>query len=116
MTQQGGCHCGRIAFELEGEVRDVIECNCSMCHKRGGLLAFFPRAALTLQTPEADCATYRFNKEKIAHHFCTVCGVSPFSDGVHPGTGAETACVNVRCLPDIDLGALNVQQVDGASF
>ena len=64
MTQQGGCHCGRIAFELEGEVRDVIECNCSMCRKRGGLLAFFPRAALTLKTPEADYGTYRFNKQK----------------------------------------------------
>jgi hypothetical protein len=116
MTQQGGCHCGRIAFELKGEVRDVIECNCSMCRKRGGLLAFFPRAALTLKTPEADYGTYRFNKEKIAHHFCTVCGISPFSDGVHPGTGAEMACVNVRCLPGVDLAALNVQQVDGASF
>ncbi len=116
MTQQGDCHCGRIAFDLEGEVRDVIECNCSLCRKRGGPLAFFPRAALTLKTPEVDCATYRFNKENIAHHFCTVCGVSPFSDGAHPGTGAEMACVNVRCLPDVDLAALNVQQVDGASF
>ncbi len=116
MTHHGGCHCGRIAFELEGEVRDVIECNCSMCRKRGGLLAFFPRGALALKTPEADYGTYRFHKEKIAHHFCTTCGISPFSDGVHPGTGAEMACVNVRCLPDIDLATLNIQQVDGARF
>lgn len=114
MTQRGGCHCGRIAFELDGYVSDVIE--CSMCRKRGALLAFFPRTALTLKTPETDYATYRFNKEKISHHFCTVCGISPFSDGVHPATGAEMACVNVRCLPEVDLAALNIQQVDGARF
>ena len=82
----------------------------------GRVAGIFSRAALTMKTPGADYGTYRFYKEKIAHHFRTVCGVSTFSDGVHPGTGAEMACVNVRCLPGMDLAALNVQQVDGARF
>jgi hypothetical protein len=116
MTHHGSCHCGRIAFDLEGEVADVSDCNCSMCRRRGGLLAFFPRDALRLTTPEADYATYRFNKEHIAHHFCPTCGISPFSEGVHPKTGALMAAVNVRCLPAVDLATLNVKQVDGASL
>ena len=116
MTHHGSCHCGRIAFDLEGEVKDVIDCNCSMCRRRGSLLAFFPRESLTLTTPEGDYGTYRFNAERIAHHFCLTCGIAPFSEGVHPKTGARVACVNVRCLPDIDLASLKIRQVDGAGF
>ncbi|MDH5832559.1 GFA family protein [Luteimonas kalidii] len=112
---QGSCHCGRIAFELEGEVGDVFDCNCSMCRRRGGLLAAFPRAALRLTTPGADLSTYRFNREAIDHHFCDRCGIAPFSEGKSKD-GAAVAMVNVRCLPDVDLAALNVVHVDGASF
>src|SRR5207302_135883 len=38
MTHQGGCHCGKIAYEFEGEIGAVVDCNCSLCQKRGGLL------------------------------------------------------------------------------
>ncbi len=117
MNYQGGCHCGGLAFELEAEaITEAIDCNCSMCRRRGGLLAFFPRAALTLSTPEADYRTYRFNKEHLAHHFCPTCGIAPFSEGVDPRSGAEMAAVNLRCVPGIDLSALKVTPVDGASF
>ncbi|MBS0194911.1 MAG: GFA family protein [Proteobacteria bacterium] len=116
MTHHGSCHCGRIAFDLEGEIGEVMDCNCSMCRRRGGLLAFFPRTAFTLKTPESDLGTYRFNKAHIAHHFCPTCGVAPFSDGTHPKTGAAIVAVNVRCLPDLDLAMLKIKQVDGAKL
>ena len=90
-TESGSCHCGRIAFDVEtGEgIHEVYDCNCSMCRRRGGLLWFAPRSALVLNTPEADLDTYRFNKERLAHHFCRVCGVAPFSEGVHPKIVSE---------------------------
>ncbi len=116
MTFHGSCHCGRIAFDLEGEIAEAVDCNCSMCRRRGGLLAFFPRSAFTLKTPEADLSTYRFNKQHIAHHFCAVCGVAPFSAGTHPKTGEAIMAVNVRCLPDLDLSTLKIKAVDGASL
>lgn len=114
MTHHGSCHCGAIAFDLEGEVTEAMDCNCSMCRRRGSLLAFFPREALTLTRGEGEYATYRFNTETIAHHFCKTCGITPFSEGVHPKTGAKMAAVNVRCLPDVDISTLQVKQVDGA--
>ncbi|NLW95628.1 MAG: GFA family protein [Xanthomonadaceae bacterium] len=114
-TYQGGCHCGRIAFEVEGEITAVYDCNCSMCRRRGGLLAPFPRSALTLKTPEAQLSTYRFNRQKIAHHFCATCGIAPFSEGIGPD-GTASAMVNLRCLPEVDLDALRPTRVDGASY
>ncbi len=115
---EGSCHCGAIAFELgiEDEVAEAYDCNCSMCRRRGGLLVFFPREALVLKTPESALGTYRFNRQVIAHHFCKVCGIAPFSEGVHPATGAKTVAVNLRCLPDLDLASVKVVPVDGAKL
>lgn len=52
MEYQGSCHCGRIAFTVQAEapISDVIDCNCSMCRRRGSLLWFAPRAAFQLTT------------------------------------------------------------------
>jgi hypothetical protein len=115
-SHEGSCHCGRIAFTLEGEASEALDCNCSMCRRRGSLLAFFPREALALKTPEADMATYTFNRHRLQHHFCPACGIAPFSEGLHPKTGAMMAAVNLRCLPDIDLSTLSVKPFDGASM
>jgi hypothetical protein len=116
MVYEGSCHCGRIAFTVEGEVRDAIDCNCSMCRRRGSLLAFFPREAFTLMTKEGDYATYHFNKHVIDHHFCPTCGIAPFSEAIHPRTGKPTTAVNVRCLEGVDLGSLDIRPFDGASM
>lgn len=112
-TFEGSCHCGRIAFTVQGRIEKAIDCNCSMCRRKGALLAAFPRDALSLKTPESDMATYRFNKEVIAHHFCPDCGIAPFSEG-KGADGSRMAMVNVRCLPEVDLGALEIVAYDGA--
>ena len=114
-TYQGSCHCGGIAFTVEGDIGMVIDCNCSMCRRKGSLLAFFPRSAMDLSTPESDIGTYTFNKHVIRHRFCPTCGVAPFGEGTDPKTGEATVAINVRCLPDVDLGSLQVVSFDGAS-
>ncbi len=56
MKHEGYCHCGAIAFELEGEGDEAINSNCSQCHRGGGLLAFFPRDALMQSVSKAMLA------------------------------------------------------------
>ena len=115
MKYQGSCHCGTIAYEVEAQIDQVMECNCSHCSRKGYLLAFVPRGNLTLKTPADTLATYTFNKHLIKHHFCPKCGCAPFGFGKAPD-GTDTAAINVRCLPDVDLKSLKVQPVDGKSF
>lgn len=118
MNYQGSCHCGRIAFRVDAGdgIGEVFDCNCSMCRRRGGLLWFAPHSALKLDTAESDMATYRFNKQHIDHHHCPACGIAPFSEGTHPESGQRMVAVNVRCLPDLDLGKLKITAIDGASL
>src|SRR5258706_477946 len=77
MIHKGSCHCGRISFEVDGEMDKVIECNCSHCSRKGYLLWFVPRDKLRIITGENDLATYTFNKHVIKHHFCPTCGCAP---------------------------------------
>lgn len=115
MTSTGSCHCGRIAFEVDGAPDALTACNCSICRRKGTLMWFVPRDALRLKTPAADMATYTFNKHVIRHHFCPVCGIHPFGEGRLPN-GAEMAAINVRCLDGVDIDALPVRHYDGQAL
>jgi hypothetical protein len=115
MKYAGSCHCGKIAYEVEAEIQDAVQCNCSNCSRRGYLLWFLPREALQLKTPEADMSYYTFNKHRIKHYFCPECGCAPFGMGEGPG-GKAMAAINLRCLPDVDLASLKVKHVDGKSL
>ena len=112
MLHQGSCHCGNIAFEVEGDFTEGMDCNCSLCRRRGGLLAFVQSDAFTLTTPEENLSTYNFNKRVLHHHFCATCGIAPFSEGNGPN-GKPMKAINLRCLPDLDLGNLKVTKWDG---
>ena len=112
MTYRGGCHCGRVAFEVEGDIAQVVQCNCSICSKRGYLLWYVPGDRLRLATPEADLATYTFNTGRAKHRFCPQCGCAPFGEGADR-KGTPTAAVNVRCLDGLDLSSLKVVPFDG---
>jgi hypothetical protein len=114
MTHKGSCHCGRIAFEVEGDLTQAMECNCSHCSRKGYLLWFVPRASLRLATPESALATYKFNKHVISHHFCPACGCAPFGVGTDPA-GKAMAAVNVRCLEGVEPATLKIMPFDGRS-
>lgn len=36
-THTGSCHCGRFIFEVNADIVNVVECNCSICCKKGAL-------------------------------------------------------------------------------
>jgi hypothetical protein len=115
MKYRGSCHCGQVAFEAEGEIKNAMACNCSICSRKGSLLWFVPRDDFRLLTPESDAGTYTFNKHVIKHRFCLKCGIHPYAEGVDP-QGNRTAAINIRCLDGIDLNAIPVQHFDGRSL
>lgn len=112
---EGSCHCGEVTFSVDAETpKSAISCNCSHCQRKGLLLGFFPREQFTLQSGADTIKSYFFNTHKIEHQFCTTCGCQAFADGVRPD-GQAVKAVNLRCVTNIDLDALDIQKVDGAS-
>lgn len=110
----GSCHCGQITFEVTGELTHAMACNCSICQRKGTLMWFVPRAELRLLSPPEQMASYTFNKHLIKHHFCPICGIHPFGEGVDP-KGKPMAAINIRCLEGLDIENIPVQRYDGKS-
>ena len=115
MKYNGSCHCGKIFFEVEGEIKGAIACNCSMCQRKGSLLWFVPREDLHLSSPGDLANTYTFSKHVIKHRFCPTCGIHPYGEAVDPN-GKAMAAVNIRCIENIDLASIPVQHFDGRSI
>jgi hypothetical protein len=114
MMYKGSCHCGKVAYEVEGEIDSALSCNCSICQRRGSLLWFVPRDKLRLVTPEENATTYTFNRHVIKHRFCPVCGIHAYGEGTDPA-GKRVAAINIRCLESIDLDSVPVTRFDGRS-
>jgi hypothetical protein len=115
MQYRGSCHCGKVAYEVEGEIQETYSCNCSLCSRRGSLLWFAPRDKFKLLSGEADLTTYTFNKNVIRHQFCPTCGCAPFALGKDQ-KGNDMVSVNVRCLEGIELDRLERKPFNGRAL
>jgi len=113
-THRGGCHCGKVRFEVEApEELEVLECNCSMCAKVGYLHLLVPRADFRLVSGEDSLTSYQFNTGTAQHLFCKVCGVKSF---YIPRSHPNDYSVNARCLDDGTVQMLTVTPFDGANW
>lgn len=80
---RGSCLCGKVRFEVEGELHAPDACHCTQCRKQSG--HFFvstnvPRRSITIQG--AENITWYRSSEKIQRGFCRVCGSFLFWDPI----------------------------------
>ncbi|HLD79151.1 MAG TPA: GFA family protein [Candidatus Nanoarchaeia archaeon] len=111
-TYTGGCHCGKVRYEVIMDLKGGMACNCSHCNKKGFMLSFVPENQFKLLSGEKDLTEYRFNKKVIQHLFCKTCGVQSFGRGKGPD-GSPVAMINLRCLDNVDLSKLPTTEYNG---
>lgn len=114
MKHTGSCHCQKVRFEVETEVKEVMSCNCSICSRRGHLLHFVPKEKMTLLSGEASLVDYQWGKKTIHFLFCSACGVAPYGYGDSPN--GPMAAINVRCLENFSFEKIPVTHFDGKSL
>ena len=111
---RGGCHCGRVRFELRAPARlTAWDCNCSICRMSGFLHLILPRSRFTLLAGADELSSYRFNSGIADHLFCRVCGVKSF---YVPRSNPDGYSVNARCLDPGTVVELSVQPFDGDNW
>lgn len=115
MKYKGSCHCGKIAFEVEGTIDVALSCNCSLCSRKGALLWLVSRDNLTLLSADDAAGTYTFNKHVVKHRFCPHCGIQPYSENLErlDANGNRMTAINLRCLDGIDLSTIPVREFNG---
>ena len=112
-TYEGGCHCGRVRFQVTADLGTVSECNCSICAKKGFLHLIVLPENFVLQRGREDLTTYQFNTKTAKHTFCRHCGMHPF---YVPRSDPDKIDVNARCLDDVDPARLRPRQFDGRNW
>jgi hypothetical protein len=110
-THTGGCHCGRVRFEVMAPARiEVADCNCSLCRMSGYLHLIVPKERFKLIRGEDALSTYTFNSGVAKHFFCTTCGVKSF---YIPRSHPDGISVNARCVDQGSIESMTVQPFDG---
>ena len=110
---QGSCHCRRVMFEVRANLNYVVDCNCSLCRRKGALWHGASDSSLRLLTGEADLVLYQFNTKTAKHYFCSHCGVHPLT---RPRLDPSRWVFNVRCIDGVDLSSIEVRPFDGENW
>ncbi|HEX6767204.1 MAG TPA: GFA family protein [Polyangiaceae bacterium] len=110
---EGGCHCGRVRFRATLDLNDVVECNCSICTKKGFLHAIIAPEKFELASGADELTTYTFNTKTARHTFCKHCGIHAF---YVPRSHPDKIDVNVRCLDGVELVLVRPKPFDGKNW
>ncbi len=80
----GGCHCGAVRYEVEGESLTHALCHCSDCRRHAGApmvgWTMYPQASV--RVTQGEPAVYE-SSEHGRRRFCRDCGTGLFYSNAH---------------------------------
>lgn len=109
---KGTCHCGAVVFEVELDngLDDLRRCGCSICKRKGAIMASVPLARLRVVRGEEQLSLYQWNTKTARHYFCSRCGIYTHHQR---RSNPEEYGFNVACLEGVnpfELGEIPVSQ------
>jgi len=114
ITHVGGCHCGRVRFEVVAPADlQVADCNCTICAKSGYLHLIVPADRFKLLRGGDSLTTYSFNTHSAKHLFCAHCGIKSF---YVPRSHPDGFSVNARCLEGTTVKSMSVTPFNGLEW
>ena len=113
-TCSGGCHCGRVKFEIEIPDKLIVHrCSCSICQKSGYLHLIVTADRFNLLEGEESLVDYRFHTGVARHLFCGCCGIKSFYT---PRSHPESFSVNLNCVDLPDEVDVTIEDFDGRNW
>lgn len=114
ITVSGGCHCGRVAFEVRvAEHIQVQQCNCSICSMVDFVHLIVPAEDFKLLRGKEFLTEYQFNSKVARHLFCKHCGIKSF---YVPRSNPEGFSVNLKCIQLPAAVKVELQSFDGLNW
>ncbi|HHL32609.1 MAG TPA: GFA family protein [Oceanospirillales bacterium] len=112
---KASCHCGAIQFELSlpNGLDDPRRCDCSMCSRRGAIVASVALDGIRIVQGQEKLSLYQFNTKTAKHYFCSVCGIYTHHQR---RSNPQQYGFNVACLEGINpLELKDVPTYDGVN-
>ncbi len=98
---EGSCHCGSVQFEftLPKGLEQLRRCDCSMCRRRGAVVASVPLSGINITQGKELLSLYQFNTKTAKHYFCSNCGIYTHHQR---RSNPEQYGFNVACLQGVN--------------
>ena len=96
------CHCGQVEAEinLPSNLDKVIKCNCSICKRKGAIMAMVKNDEFKIIKGKDKLKLYQFNTKVAKHFFCSNCGIYTHHN---PRSNPLMTGFNVGCLEGVDI-------------
>ena len=108
------CHCKEVQIELKlnNGIEEMVRCNCSLCNRRGYIMANIKLENLKIIKGKDKLSIYKFGKKQHAEHFFfKICGIYTHHRSY---TNPKNYEYNVACIDDIDTFKFkDIQVYDG---
>jgi len=88
-----------LEVDLPDGLVDPKRCNCSLCRRKGTIIALVPVPALRAVEGRDVLTCYQFNTRVAKHYFCSKCGVHTHHQ---LRSNPRMYGVNVGCLDGVD--------------
>lgn len=77
LRHRATCHCGMVELELDlpDGLVDARRCNCSICARKGAVMAYVPCSGLRVVKGAEHLKLYQFHSKVAKHYFCSNCGI-----------------------------------------
>ncbi|EGG18649.1 glutathione-dependent formaldehyde-activating [Cavenderia fasciculata] len=114
VEHHGGCHCGKVRYTVMAPTKNiyVVDCNCSICIKKGILHLIVPKSKFKV-TGQENLSTYTFNTGIAKHYFCKFCGIGPY---YIPRSNPDGIDVNVKTFDNYHPDLFIPEPYDGANW
>jgi hypothetical protein len=113
-TYHAGCHCGavRLTIRRDSAISSLVDCNCSLCVKKGILHLAVQDQELTIDQGKENLSLYQWRSQTASHWFCRKCGIHVLN---RPRAAPERYSVNARCLDNFEevLPTVTIAPFDG---
>ena len=109
----GSCHCGAVQYRVQGEIKEITTCDCSLCRRKNAQMAMVHESGLTILAGQEALSLYTWNTGVAQHYFCSRCGIYTFH---RKRSAPDHYGVNVMCLEDFDLHAFPHRAADGVGM
>lgn len=107
----GACHCGRVGFEITQAPAQLVDCNCSICRRIGGLWGHISPRNFRL-TSDGETIAYVQGDKTLVTHSCKICGCT--THWLPVDKGLDRMAVNFRmCEPEV-ISRFRIRKFDGA--
>ncbi len=105
------CHCGGVVLELDlpDGIVDPRRCDCSLCRRKGAIVASVPQSGLRVVEGEHLLTLYQFNTHVARHYFCARCGIYTHH---RRRSNPDQYGYNVGCLDGVNPFALGEVPVE----